>query len=247
MPSFVGNFTRLGRPLASKPSSQLVFTYGLPLRNSPVVAIEHVHHAVAVGPQHDLARLALPLDVGEHRHLRRVVVQLVVRRELVVPLQLAGVGVERDDAVAVEVVAKPRRAVPVRRRVAGAEEHEVRLGIVGARVPHADAAGLPRVARPGLVARLAGSGNRVEAPDFLAGLRIERRDVAADRAVAAAGADDHLVLHDRRVVRDRVAAPSASATCDVPDLLAALRVDRDQVRVERAHDTACRRGSPRRG
>jgi hypothetical protein len=43
---------------------------------------------------------------GEHRHLRGVVVELVVRRELVVPLQLAGVGVERDDAVAIEVVAE---------------------------------------------------------------------------------------------------------------------------------------------
>ena len=37
VPSFVGNFTRFGRPFASKPSSQFVFTYGLPLRNSPVV------------------------------------------------------------------------------------------------------------------------------------------------------------------------------------------------------------------
>ena len=197
MPSGVGNFTRFGRPFASKPSSQLVFTYGLPLRNSPVVAVEHVHHAVAVRPQHHLARTALPLDVGEHRHLRGVVVQLVVRRELVVPLQLAGVGVERDDAVAVQVVAEPRAAVPVGRRIAGAEEHEVRLGVVGAGVPDAGAAGLPRLARPGLVARLAGTGNRVEAPDLLAGLRVERRDVAADRAVAAAGADDHLVLDDR--------------------------------------------------
>ena len=78
-------------------------------------AIEHVGQPVAVGPQHHLPRPAAPLDVGEHRHLRRVVVHLVVRRELVVPFQRAGVGVERDDAVAIEVVAQTRAAVPVGR------------------------------------------------------------------------------------------------------------------------------------
>ena len=145
----------IGTPLRVEAVEPVRLHVRLALEELAGRAIEHVHHAVAVGPEHHLARLALPLDVGEHRHLRGVVVELVVRRELVVPLQLAGVDVERDDAVAIEVVAPARAAVPVGRRIAGAEEHEIRLRIVGARVPHADAAGLPRVAGPRLVARLA--------------------------------------------------------------------------------------------
>ena len=124
-----------------------------------------------------LRGLPLPLDVGQHRHLRRVVVDFVVRRELVVPLQLAGVGVERDDAVAVQVVAETLAAVPVGRGIAGAEVDEVRLGVVRAAVPDAGAAGLPRVARPRLVAGLALAGDRVEAPDFFAGLSRRRRQM----------------------------------------------------------------------
>ena len=98
MPSLVGTFpgTRCGRPFASKPSIQFTFTYGLPEQELAGRAIEHVHQAVAIRPQHHLARLPAERDVGEHRHLRRVVVELVVRRELVMPLQLARIGVERD-------------------------------------------------------------------------------------------------------------------------------------------------------
>src|SRR5262245_121042 len=100
------------------------------------------------------------------------------------PLQLTGVDVERDDAVAVEVVAEPPAAVPVGRRIARAPEAEVRLGIVGGRVPHGGAAGAPRLAGPRVVAGLAGARDRVEPPDFLARLRIERGDVAANHHVA---------------------------------------------------------------
>ena len=207
VPSFDGTMpgTRIGRPFLSKPLIQFVFDVGLAEQELAGHAVEHVHEAVAIGPEHRLGRRAAPIDVGEHGHLRRVVVHLVVRRELVVPLQLARVGVEREHAVAVEVVAEPVAAVPVGRRIAGAEEHEVRLGIVGARVPDGGAAFLPRVARPRVVAGLAGPGNRVDAPHFLAGRRVERRDDPADAEVAARGADDDLVLHDDRRHRDRVA------------------------------------------
>src|SRR6185503_4589763 len=103
---------------------------------------------------------------------------------------LAGVDVERDDAVAVEVVAEPPAAVPIGRRIARAPEREVRLGIVRGGVPDRGATRAPRVAGPRVVAGLAGARDRVEAPDFLAGLRIERRDVSANSHVAAARADD---------------------------------------------------------
>jgi hypothetical protein len=70
---------------------------------------------------------SFPIPVDENGHLRRVVVQFVVRRELVVPFQPARIGVESDDAVAVEVVPKPLPAVPIRSRIAGAEVHQICL------------------------------------------------------------------------------------------------------------------------
>jgi hypothetical protein len=51
-----------------------------------------------------LIRVLAQLSI-EHRHLDRVVVVDVVRRELVVPLERAGIRVERDDRVGVEFVA----------------------------------------------------------------------------------------------------------------------------------------------
>ena len=87
--------------------------------------------------------------------------------------------------IGIEVVAEAHVAVGIGRGIADAPVGEVGVGIVGARVPDRGAAGLPGIARPGFVARLARPGNGVEAPDFLAGLRVERGDEAADGAVAA--------------------------------------------------------------
>ena len=78
-----------------------------------VGAVEHVEEAVAIGPEHRLRRRAAPVEIGEDGDLHRVVVVGVVRRELEVPLQLPGIGVERDDRVGIEVVARPLIGVPV--------------------------------------------------------------------------------------------------------------------------------------
>ena len=51
-------------------------------------AIEHVSKPLRFAHSITLRGRAFPVDVGEHRHLHRVPVELVVRRELVVPLQL---------------------------------------------------------------------------------------------------------------------------------------------------------------
>src|SRR6185295_17044104 len=119
-------------------------------------------------------------------------------------------------------------AVPVGRGIAGAEVYEVRLGVVRAAVPHAGAAGLPRIAGPRVVPFFTRPRNRVEAPQFLAVLRVERRNVAADAEIAAGHADDHLVLHDQRRVRDGVLVGDRLAELrglDVPLDPAGLRVD----------------------
>ena len=85
---------------------------------------------------------------------------------------------------------------------------------------------MPGLARP---------GNRVEAPDFLAGRGIERGDETADAVFAARRPDDHLVLDDERRQRERVTRLRLGDRL-VPDRLAGLGIDRDQMAVDRSHE-----------
>src|SRR5262249_26947947 len=135
-------------------------------------AVERVVEAVAVGEHDDFPGPAVDRDVGQHWHLRRVPVVDVVRRELEVPADLAGVCVDRDQGAAVKVVALPAFAVIVGTRVAGAIEQQVLLGVVGTGGPDARSADLPRVALPGAEVLVAGAGNREGTPGTLAGLRL---------------------------------------------------------------------------
>ena len=124
-------------------------------------AIEHVEKAVAIRPEHELAaRSAGGRQVDEHGNLHGVVVVIVVRRELEVPLELARVGVERDDAVGVQIVAGTLRRVPVGAGIADAPIREIERRVVRAREPHRRAAVLPRVAaiRPRLEPGSPGAG-----------------------------------------------------------------------------------------
>src|SRR5205809_7713239 len=108
---------------------------------------------MAVWPQHDFARTALPLHSRNHGNLGGVVVELVVRRELVVPLQFAGIGVESDHGAAVEIVAIAFVAVPVWSRISNTPIDEIQIRIIGTGDPNRRAAMFPRVSvrRPGLV------------------------------------------------------------------------------------------------
>ena len=208
--------------------------------------VEHVVEAVAVGEQQHLEERVVAGDVRQDRNLHRVVVVRVVRRELEVPAQLPGVGVERHHRAGVEVVARPLGPVVVGTRVAGAPVDQVQLRVVRARQPGRGAAVHPglrvavglRVRRarlPGLVTRLARSRNRVEAPDLLAGLGVERRDEPADALIAARGADDDLAVDGQRRQREGVGQRHVRHA-GVPELHARRRVDRHHVRVERCHE-----------
>ena len=76
----------------------------------------------------------------EHWHLCRIPVVQIVRRELIVPAQLAGVGVERHERACIEVVALAVLSVVRGIRIARAVEHEIQLGIVAAGHPDTAAA-----------------------------------------------------------------------------------------------------------
>ncbi len=152
------------------------------------------------------------------------------------PLQLAGVGIERDDRGGEQVVAFAIGAVVVRPRIAGAEEHEVLLGIVGARDPDRAAAARIRIGlRPGVAANLARAGHGVEAPDLLAGRGVEGLDEAANAELGAGDAEDHLVFDHQRRHGRRVAALVVLER-DVEQHGAGLHVERHQVRIEGRHE-----------
>src|SRR6185503_13000497 len=98
-----------------------------------------------------------------------------------------------------EVVALTRAAVVVGPRVAGAEEHQILLRIVGPGHPDRSAAPHVRIAfRPRLAARFTRSGDGVETPRALAGLHIIRVDEPADPELGSSNPHDDLVLHDER-------------------------------------------------
>ena len=79
----------------------------------PSVRSRDVEEPVAIGLQQQLARPSLPLRIHQHRRLRGVPVPQIVRRELVVPLQLAGLGIQRQDAVGIQIVARAIVAVNI--------------------------------------------------------------------------------------------------------------------------------------
>src|SRR5262249_22474611 len=144
-----------------------------------------------------------------------------------------------------EVVAGPIGRVVFRRGIAGAPIGDVGVGIVGAGDIERAAAGPPGVVLvlPGLVAGLAGAGDRERLPFDVAGLRIERRDPVAHAAVAAGGADDDLVLErERRRVEIDV---GLIVELFVPDDLAGVAVGRDDAGVaagDRDDEVAPQRG-----
>ena len=140
-------------------------------------AVQHEEVAVAAGLRHQLARLAVDHAVEQHRRLHRVPIVHVVRRGLEIPDQLAGVRIERHDRAGVKVVALAALLRHHRIRIAGADDVQVQLGIVGAGNPR-----LPGAVRggvfigPGLDARLALARRGPPLPLQRAGLR--------DRAIA---------------------------------------------------------------
>ena len=76
-----------------------------------------------------------------------------------------------------------------------------------------------------------GTGDGVEAPGALAGLRIVRIDEAADAGLAAAGSDQHFAANGERRERQAV-AELVVLDLGGPTFDAALQVERDEVAVQ---------------
>ncbi len=194
-------------------------------------AIDYVEVSVAVG----LGDQLLFIGIDQDWDLGRVPIMLVVLGELEVPVQLAGVGVEREQGIGVEVVAGASFAAIRRRGISGGPENLIRGGIVGPRIPCRCATDLPRIAFPGVVAGLSGTGNGVETPFALAGIGVVGIDESADAILSAGNADDDQVLHGEWRDGEAVAG-SVVGGGDVPADGPGLGIERDDVSVERAEE-----------
>src|SRR6267378_595890 len=193
-----------------------------------VVAVERIVEAVATEMAEHLAHLAVDVGVIQQVDADLVIVPRIVGQILVVPDQLAGIDIERDHGVGIEVVAGARLRIVLRHRVAGAPDGEPGGGIVGAGLPEAAAARLPGagLVLPGLAARIAGLGDGVPSPQFVAGARIEPREPAAGRIAGAVGNEDLAVHRQRRGIELLTAAELVDRDdLLVPDDLAAVAVD----------------------
>ena len=139
---------------------------------------------------------------------------------LEVPEALAGPNVQRDDAIAEQIVPRAEPAEVVVRGRVGRQIDDPPFRVGGHGCPRVDvAAPLPGVALPGLVAELTGPGDDVELPEVLPRARVVREDVARNvllprveptREVRVA--DDHHAVHDERRgrigdVADRIRDP----------------------------------------
>src|SRR5579859_3879398 len=117
----------------------------------------------------------------QYRNLRGVIVMLVVLGELEIPLELAGVRIQRQKRIAIQVIARAALSAIGRRRIPGGPERDVRCGIVGSGNPRRRPANFPGIPLPTFVTGLAGPRNGVEAPLAFAAVRVIGVDESANR------------------------------------------------------------------
>src|SRR5262245_28136872 len=152
--------------------------------------------------------------------LNRIVIPLITRRARVVPLELAAIRIDSNDGRYVKVV-EARRAFTLAEilrpgeTVARSDVDKILIRVIGHAVPHrSTAAVFPPFAGPGLGCGFHGfvlesfrgiAGNRVEAPELLAIVGIECREISPEgREVGAGVPNENLSLSNSRGHGDRV-------------------------------------------
>src|SRR5262249_48804123 len=198
-------------------------------------AVEDVDPAGSPGFGDALARHAVDDGVEQHDRACRVIVPNVVMYLLEMPDILAGLGLERHQRRAEQVVALTHRSVIIRSAIADREVDKAELGIERWRVPDRGATAHRMVGarRPGVAPDLAGTRQRVPPPQDRTGLGVERSEPAAHAELAAGDAaiDDAVIVEWR--AGDAVAVlPLFDRR--LPSELPGFHVDRYDVGVELA-------------
>src|SRR5688572_14884446 len=203
----------------------------------PCLAIEDVRPAGLPHFDDRLPRPATHVHIHQDDGVDCVVVPDVVMHLLKVPAILAGLELDGEHRRRVEVVAGAEGAVVVRRGVAGREVDETEIEIDGRRLPDCRTTVLPRIVvlRPRVVARLAGTGNRVEGPDQTTVFRIVGLEPAARAAIAAGKADENHSIHvEWRRCDRKILLPAFGL--DRPRNFACRSIERDELAVEPADE-----------
>ena len=192
-------------------------------------AINQIKEPVAVR-LHDQVLVAL---IDHDGHLGGVVVMLIMLGELKIPFELSRVWIQRQQRIAVEIVARASFPAIRRRRIAGGPKSSVGSGIVSPRDPRWRPSDFPGFAFPRFMSRLARTRDRVEAPFALAGRGIIRVNEAANSIFPARHTDEHEILDHQRRERDAVAIAIVHRR-SVPHHASGLGVQRDNMRIQRA-------------
>src|SRR5205823_5355763 len=116
-------------------------------------AVHDIHVAVAPGMDQNLALLAVELKVDEHVLVDLVVIEQIVRVELIGPFGVTRVGVTSEDRRAPEIVAAALVRVPGA-WIGSTVVDQVEIGIVRDPAPNRAAPNLPAVGRPALHAEV---------------------------------------------------------------------------------------------
>ncbi len=158
----------------------------------------------------------------------------IVRRELVVPLQLASVRIQSQDTIRKQVVALPVAIHRIGIRISGRPVQRVAFGVIRAGQPCRAAAEQRLGALPGFGAGVPFQRNGPFSPQPFASGRLVGGKESTDPAVPAGDARDDHVVHrqgsDRRAVVLRLVGH-----VDVPHQSARDSVQGDQVRIVGYH------------
>jgi hypothetical protein len=150
---------------------------------------------------------------------------------------IAGLGLQRDDRGAEQIVPFAHRPVEIRPAITGGKVDEPELRIERRGVPDRRAAAHRVIGAgwPGITADLARTGQCVPAPQDLAGLGVECRQSAAYTELTAGDAaiDDPIEI-ERRTGDPVAIVPVLNRR--LPHLRAGLDVERDHIGVELAEE-----------
>ena len=120
----------------------------------------------------------------------------VMRRELIVPAELACVRIERQKTIGIKIVSLAAIAEVQRRWIARPPINQVQLGIITTGDPRWTSAVLCRILQPGISTGFVGKRNRLEAPRFLSCIGIKSVDKSTDAELCPGYADEDLILYD---------------------------------------------------